>query len=105
MHYDEATGAVTGIAPSNAPPEMRIIVTAPDSAGQVTHREVIVDFSSRDTPRTHQPPARQPPAHRSVPPQTALPAAKPSLAEQFARQRNALHVSRLVPTVRPSQIV
>jgi hypothetical protein len=96
MHYDAATGVLNGTAPDGARHEMRIVVTRRDSAGHVTRREIVIDFGGSAAPSVHE---GSPRAFAPVSKPTPL-ASKPSLAEQFARQRAALHVSRHPQTMR-----
>jgi hypothetical protein len=98
MHYDAATGVVSGIAPGGGPREIHIVVITRHSSGATTRRDVFIDFSVRGTPSAHGS-SVQPRA-----PHAALHSAKPSLTEQFASQRSALHVSRLSHTTRPNQV-
>jgi len=91
IHYDAATGVLSGVAPKGGRHEIRLVVTSRDSTGRITHREIVIDFGGRTTSGS--------PDGSRLPPQSALSApnlalhSKPSLAEQFSRQRAALHVS------------
>jgi hypothetical protein len=87
LHYNAATDVVSGIAPTAAR-ELRLILTMPDHAGAVVHREIVIDFGAGAAPSMHAPAGQ-----RGVPHSMRTPA-KPSLAEQLARQRHLLHVAR-----------
>ena len=91
MHYDVATGVLSGVAPKGGRHEMRLVVTLRDSTGRITHREIVIDFGGRTTSGT--PDASRPPAQNSLSVLNPAVRSKPSLAEQFSRQRAALHVS------------
>ena len=91
MHYDAATGVLSGVAPTGGRHEIRLVVTSRDSAGRITHREIVIDFGGRTTSGT---PDGTRPLHQSSSSVPILaPPSKPSLAEQFSRQRAALHVA------------
>ena len=91
MHYDLATGVLSGVAPQGGSPEMRLVVTLRDSAGRITHREIVIDFGGRTT--SGIPDGSRPLPQDSLAALTPALRSKPSLAEQFSRQRAALHVS------------
>ena len=91
MHYDVATGVLSGVAPKGARHEMRLVVTLRDSTGRITHREIVIDFGGRTTSGTPDGSRLLPQDSLAVP--TPALRSKPSLAEQFSRQRAALHVS------------
>jgi hypothetical protein len=93
MHYDAATGVLSGTAPPGEPHEVAVVVIERDSAGHVIRREFVVDFGRHTTRDGHTGKRPQPRASVAVPDRTSPPS-KPSLAEQFARQRKNLHVSR-----------
>jgi hypothetical protein len=103
MHYDAANGALRGKLPPGAH-DVRIVVETRDAAGHVARREVVLAPHQRDT--SHAP--AHPPVHgHAAHPgtghpvaRTALPAGKPSLDQQFARARAALHVARVDTAVR-----
>ena len=103
MHYDAANGALRGKLPPGAH-DVRIVVETRDAAGRVARREVVLAPHGRDT--SHAP--AHPPAHgHAAHPgagqpvaRAALPAGKPSLDQQFARARAALHVARVDTAVR-----
>jgi hypothetical protein len=76
-----------------------IVVLTRDDTGHITRREIVIDFGG-------QRPQGVPDGNRPVP-QSSSPvsiptplASKPSLAEQFVRQRAALGVSRHPPGIR-----
>jgi hypothetical protein len=99
MHYDAATGVLSGTAPAGASGEFDIIVTVRHNSGVTTRREMLIDFSARGAPGLHD--RTQPHAH---PRHTAQHRGKPSLTEQFARQRSELHVSRSPAAARPTPV-
>ena len=87
VSYDAATGTLRGHAPHEKTHELHLRVTMVDQRGHLTYRDVVIEVGK--------------PAHgRTVPhpPTPASPqaAAKPSLNEQFARERQALHVAGAV---------
>jgi trimeric autotransporter adhesin len=91
MHYDAAAGVLSGTAPRGEQHEVVVVVIKHDGAGHVIRREIVVDFGRHATRDGHT--GKQPQASVATPDRTP-PASKPSLAEQFARERNTLHVSR-----------
>ena len=91
MHYDVATGVLSGVAPKGGRHEMRLVVTLRDSTGRITHREIVIDFGGRTTSGT--PDGSRPLHQSSLSAPNPAAHSKPSLAEQFSRQRAALHVS------------
>jgi hypothetical protein len=68
-----------------------IVVIKHDSAGHIIRREIVVDVGRPSTRDGH--PGKQPHTSATTPDDIPL-ASKPSLTEQFARQRKTLHVSR-----------
>jgi len=88
LHYDSTSGVLKGTPPADAPKEMRLITTVHRGAAVVSRHVVTIDIGAHKTAPLHRSTG-----HRS-PPHADLPAAKPSLAEQFARQRGKLHVAR-----------
>ncbi|TKC91199.1 DUF4347 domain-containing protein [Trinickia terrae] len=105
LHYDAADGVLTGSLPAGAH-DVRVVVQQRDAAGNVVQNEVVLAPSGRHTDHAspHQGHGAHPPAHASrnaLAPlvsrdrgQAPLPAGKPSLAQQFAQARAALHVAR-----------
>ena len=93
LSYDAATGALRGHAPAHGakPYELRLMVGMVDQAGHQTYREVVLDFGKGGTHAALHP----------VTPSAPQAMAKPSLTEQFARERHALHVAAMAPA-RPS---
>jgi hypothetical protein len=91
MHYNAATGVLSGVAPKGGRHEIRLVVTSHDSTGRITHREIVIDFGGRTTSGTPDGSRLLPQSSLSVP--DLAQHSKPSLAEQFSRQRAALHVS------------
>ena len=91
MHYDAATGVLSGVAPKGDRHEIRLVVSSRDSTGQITHREIVIDFGGRTTSGT--PDGSRPLHQSSLSAPNPAAHSKPSLAEQFSRQRAALHVS------------
>jgi hypothetical protein len=91
MHYDAATGVLSGVAPKGSRHEIRLVVTTRDSTGRITHRKIMIDFGGRTTSGT--PDGSRPLPHSPLSVPNLAPHSKPSLAEQFSRQRAALHVS------------
>ena len=110
LHYDAANGTLAGALPAGAH-DVRVVVQQRDAAGNVMQNEVVLAPSGRHT--DHTPPhhghghATHAPAHASrnaLAPlvarerdQAPLPAGKPSLAQQFAQARAALHAVRPAP--------
>ena len=97
MHYDAANGALRGKLPPGAH-DIRIVVETRDAAGRIARREVVLAPHERDTSHAPaRPPAQGHAANPSGHPvaRAALPAGKPSLDQQFARARAALHVARV----------
>jgi hypothetical protein len=92
MHYDAATGVLSGTAPEGTR-ETSIVVMTRDSTSHITRREIVLDFDRQAASGVHD--GNRPVAQSSSPVSISTrPASKPSLAEQFVRQRAALHVSR-----------
>ncbi|RKP48111.1 hypothetical protein D7S89_12190 [Trinickia fusca] len=85
VHYDPATGVLSGTAPADGPRELHMVVVLRDTSGHVTRRDVVLDF--RGSRNVHAA------GHHDVP-HAARAAAKPSLADQFVRQRRAFHVAQ-----------
>ncbi|WP_175425636.1 DUF4347 domain-containing protein [Trinickia violacea] len=110
LHYDAADGVLTGALPAGAH-DVRVVVLQRDADGHVMQNEVVLAPSGRHS--DHEAPGHghghgtHAPAHASrnaLAPlvarerdQAPLPAGKPSLAQQFAQARAALHVVRPVP--------
>ncbi len=84
LSYDAASGTLRGHAPPVQVRELRLIVAMVDQRGHQTYREVVIEVGKDG--RGHATPH----AIRPASPQAA---AKPSLSEQFARERRALHVA------------
>jgi len=111
LHYDAATGELTGMLPSQAH-DMRIVVQQRDAAGNVMRNEIVLAPSGAHPShhRSHHPSPHAGHSHAHPVPhasrnalthlveratgQAPLPAGKPSLAQQFAQARAALHVVR-----------
>jgi len=105
LYYDASTGTLSGIMPT-ATHDVRIAVQQRDAAGHVTRSEIALAPGSQHAHRPHAHPAH--PAHPAqhaarhaltnvverATAQASLPAGKPSLAQQFAEARAALHVQR-----------
>ncbi|PMS23094.1 hypothetical protein C0Z18_02435 [Trinickia dabaoshanensis] len=106
LHYDAASGALRGKVPAGVQ-DVRIVVEVRDAAGHVARRDVVLAPHARDAghglahpnQRNAHPSANsnghadrgagQPLASRA-----ARPVGKPSLDQQFAQARAALHVAR-----------
>jgi hypothetical protein len=93
MHYDAATGVLSGTAPRGEQHEVAVVVITHDSAGHIVRRQIVVDFSHPAPREGHFGKRAQPQASLAAPDRTPA-TSKPSLAEQFARERKTLHVSR-----------
>ena len=95
VHFDAATGTLSGIAPENGPRVLRLVVVERDSSGHVTRREVIIDLGSHraNQANAHGPAHPPTPATPPAPHAALAPAAKPSLTAQIARLRRELHVA------------
>jgi trimeric autotransporter adhesin len=107
LHYDAATGELSGVLPAHAH-DVRVVVLQRDAAGHVTRNEVVLapsgahpsHHASHQAGHSHAHPV--PHASRNAlthvveraTGQAPLPAGKPSLAQQFASARAALHVVR-----------
>ncbi|MBN3725430.1 DUF4347 domain-containing protein [Burkholderia sp. Ac-20379] len=91
LHYDAATGVLSGTPPAGVH-EVRVTLIQHDAAGNLVRREVVMRLDAHGNtaakPAAHDAKPHQPPA-----PQAALPAAKASLAAQFANALATLHVS------------
>ena len=93
LHYDPVRGMLIGKVPPHQGALHFAIVTH-DAAGHQTRREVAIDFSGARGQRASGTPAHER-SHTTKPaPQAAIPLAKPSLTEQFARAHATLHVVR-----------
>ncbi|MEK6347046.1 MAG: DUF4347 domain-containing protein [Burkholderia sp.] len=91
LHYDATTGVLSGTPPAGVH-EVRVTLIQHDASGNLVRREVVMRLDA------HGNTAAKPPAHDAKPqqppaPQAALPAAKASLAAQFANALATLHVS------------
>ncbi|CAE6934554.1 hypothetical protein R75471_04984 [Paraburkholderia domus] len=101
LHYDPVRGTLSGKVPANQR-SLNLAIVTRDAAGHQTRREVAIDFGG------HQGHAERAPTHGAIhspkpaaqAPHAAVPLAKPSLAEQFARAHATLHVAR--PTAAPA---
>ncbi|WP_162878181.1 DUF4347 domain-containing protein [Trinickia diaoshuihuensis] len=111
LHYDAANGALRGKVPAGVQ-DVRIVVEARDASGHIARREVVLAPHARGTAHDIAHPAR-PGAHAHThsisnghavrgagQPLAARPAGKPSLDQQFAQARAALHVQRPSGAVR-----
>ena len=99
VHFDAATGQLHGHVPAHGhgSHELRLLLAARDQQGHQLYREVIVDFG-----KGHATHAK---LHGTAPHTPVPAAAKPSLREQFERERQSFHVARPVasaPAVRSS---
>ncbi|MBB3259765.1 energy-converting hydrogenase Eha subunit B [Paraburkholderia bannensis] len=95
LHYDAAHGVLTGTPPAGVR-EVRVVMQVRDAAGNVTSREIVIRFDTAHAAKPAQGNATGHAATPSVPhaPHADVPAAKASLAAQFAQARAALHVAR-----------
>ncbi|WP_220274733.1 beta strand repeat-containing protein [Trinickia dinghuensis] len=113
IHYDAASGALRGKVPPGVE-DVRIVVEARDAAGNVVRREVVLAPHTGNTrheakhdvghSRSHAHPQQHPNANpnghasrdvaQPLASRAARPVGKPSLDQQFAQARAALHVSR-----------
>ncbi|MGV2293261.1 DUF4347 domain-containing protein [Trinickia sp. YCB016] len=107
LHYDAANGTLAGALPAGAH-DVRVVVQQRDAAGNVMQNEVVLAPSGRHadhaSPHHGHGHTTHAPAHASrnaLAPlvardrdQAPLPAGKPSLAQQFAQARAALHAVR-----------
>jgi hypothetical protein len=99
LHYDAADGTLRGALPPGEH-DVRLLVQERDASGHVTRRELVL--TPREQRAPHHAPHLVPHAARgSAAPSTErtaglapMPAGKPSLAQQFAQARAALHVQR-----------
>ena len=105
LHYDATKGTLTGTLPPGAA-AVRIAVQERGADGSVIHNEVVLAPAAHHAhaqDKAHAAQVQQKPhATRGAPAplagratgQVPLPAGKPSLAQQFARERASLHVVR-----------
>jgi hypothetical protein len=99
LHYDAATGTLSGVMPA-ATHDVRIAVQQRDAAGHVTRSEIMLAPGGQHAHHAHARPAPHAARHalthavERTTAQAPLPAGKPSLAQQFAQARAALHVVR-----------
>lgn len=85
VHVDAVTGELHGHAPAHGPHQLRLLVATRDQQGHQMYREIVVDFG-----KGH---ASHATLHRAA--AHASPAGtKPSLSEQFERERQSFHVVR-----------
>ncbi|GLQ42865.1 DUF4347 domain-containing protein [Dyella nitratireducens] len=89
-HYDAATGQLQGHAPArgHGPRELRLLVAMRDQEGHQSYREIVLDFGNGHTSHAK--------LHRGTQHVPTI-ATKPSLSEQFERERRSFHVVRSVP--------
>jgi trimeric autotransporter adhesin len=115
IHYDAAAGVLRGKVPPGVQ-DVRIVVSERDAAGHVIQRDVVLAPHKRGTghhvahphAQAHQPPHADANPNGDAPRDLAQPLAaralhpvgKPSLDQQFAQARAALHVVRPAGTVR-----
>jgi hypothetical protein len=114
LHYDAASGALRGKVPAGVQ-DVRIVVEVRDASGHVARRDVVLAPHAHGTAHdaAHpNPNANQHTAHphanghadrgagQPLAARTARPVGKPSLDQQFAQARAALHVARQSAAVR-----
>jgi hypothetical protein len=101
VHYDAASGVLRGKMPAGVE-DVHIVVQSRDAAGHVTRREVVLAPHGKhggSHGASHHVVHPKPPGHaeRALAEPTvaraARPVGKPSLDQQFAQARAALHVS------------
>jgi hypothetical protein len=97
VHFDSATGQLHGHVPAHGhgPSELRLLIATRDQQGHQLYREVVVDFG-----KGHASHAK---LHRTAPHVPPAAAAKPSLREQFERERQSFHVTHPV-SARPGEL-
>jgi len=85
VHVDAVTGELHGHAPAHGPHQLRLLVAMRDQQGHQMYREIIVDFGKGHVSHAtlHRAAAHASPA-----------GTKPSLSEQFERERQSFHVVR-----------
>jgi hypothetical protein len=89
LQFDPLTGQLHGHLPAHGhrPHALRLLVATRDQQGHQLYREVVLDFGADHA--THGKPHRAPPHAGGT--------AKPSLSEQFERERRSFHVARSAP--------
>ena len=115
LHYDAAAGVLRGKVPPGVQ-DVRIVVEARDASGHVSRREVVLapharngnsnghDVAHPNHAQRH--PHSNPNGHAALDltqplaARAARPVGKPSLDQQFAQARAALHVTRAAGAVR-----
>ncbi|MGN6320760.1 MAG: DUF4347 domain-containing protein [Dyella sp.] len=85
VHVDAVTGELHGHAPAHGPHQLRLLVATRDQQGHQMYREIVVDFG-----KGH---ASHATLHRAAAHASPV-GTKPSLSEQFERERQSFHVVR-----------
>ncbi|VVE44072.1 fibronectin type III domain-containing protein [Pandoraea communis] len=92
LHFDAARDVLTGTPPAGVH-SVQVTLLVRDAAGNLTRREVTLHFDAKKADRATNGANPQGRNVAPAPEHAALPAAKASLATQFANARAALHVA------------